>query len=48
MGVYGGATACATTRRMAPPGCQPRLTSEQLNQLPELLERGAEAYGFRG
>jgi transposase len=26
----------------------PRLTEEQLNRLPELLAKGAEAYGFRG
>jgi transposase len=30
------------------PGPKPRLTPEQLALLPELLERGAEAYGFRG
>jgi transposase len=30
------------------PGPQPRLSQEQLEQLPALLERGAEAYGFRG
>lgn len=30
------------------PGPKPRLTAEQLARLPELLERGAEAYGFRG
>jgi len=30
------------------PGRRPRLTAEQLGRLPELLERGAEAYGFRG
>jgi transposase len=28
-------------------GPKPRLSEEQLQQLPELLNRGAEAYGFR-
>ena len=35
-------------RRHSAPGRQPRLTPEQLAQLPALVERGAEAYGFRG
>ena len=35
-------------RRHPAPGRQPRLTPEQLAQVPTLLERGAEAYGFRG
>jgi transposase len=30
------------------PGRQAALTDEQLCQLPELLARGAEAFGFRG
>lgn len=30
------------------PGPAPKLTPEQLAQLPALLDRGAEAYGFRG
>jgi transposase len=30
------------------PGAQPKLTDEQRAQLPTLLDRGAEAYGFRG
>jgi transposase len=30
------------------PGPQPRLTKEELKQLPTLLEQGAEAHGFRG
>lgn len=30
------------------PGPKPRLMAEQRARLPELLERGAEAYGFRG
>jgi transposase len=35
-------------RRHPAPGRQPRLTPEQLAQIPALLEAGAEAYGFRG
>jgi transposase len=35
-------------RRHPAPGRQPRLTVRQLAQLPALLERGADAYGFRG
>jgi transposase len=35
-------------RRHPAPGRQPRLSLEQLVQIPALLERGAEAYGFRG
>lgn len=31
-----------------PAGMTPRLTVEQKAQIPELLARGAEAYGFRG
>src|ERR687886_890271 len=31
-----------------PPGPTPRLTTEQLAQLPRLLVRGAEAFGFIG
>jgi len=30
------------------PGPTPRLTPEQKAQIPELLLRGAEAFGFRG
>src|SRR5262249_31259980 len=30
------------------PGPTPKLSAAQLAQLPTLLERGAEAYGFRG
>jgi transposase len=37
----------ALTRR-PPPGMTPRLSVEQRAQLPALLARGAEAYGFRG
>lgn len=35
-------------RRHPPPGPTPRLTAEQLAHLPQVLERGAEAYGYRG
>jgi transposase len=35
-------------RRHPAPGRQPRLSAEQLAQLPTLVERGPEAYGFRG
>jgi transposase len=35
-------------RRQPAPGRQPRLSAEQLAQLPALLASGAEAYGFRG
>jgi transposase len=37
----------ALTRR-PPPGMTPRLSVEQRAQIPALLARGAEAYGFRG
>jgi|SRR5947209_2835362 len=30
------------------PGPQPKLTADERARLPELLARGAEAYGFRG
>jgi transposase len=35
-------------RRHPAPGPRARLTPEQLAQVPSLLERGPEAYGFRG
>jgi transposase len=35
-------------KRQPAPGATPRLSEEQRTKLPELLERGAEAYGFRG
>jgi transposase len=35
-------------RRHPPPGPTPKLTTEQLALLPQVLERGAEAYGYRG
>src|SRR5262245_54951901 len=34
--------------RRPPPGMTPRLSTEQQAQLPTLLVRGAEAYGYRG
>src|SRR5919199_3825533 len=42
-----GGGAEALKRRPAP-GARPRLSEEQRARLPELLERGAEAHGFRG
>lgn len=38
----------AALRHRPPPGPQPRLTAAQLAQLPGLLARGAEAFGFAG
>jgi len=35
-------------RRRKAPGAKPRLTAKQKAQIPELLKRGPEAYGFRG
>jgi transposase len=35
-------------RHCPPPGAPRRLTDAQLARLPELLQPGAEAYGFRG
>jgi transposase len=35
-------------RHKPPPGAAPRLSEEQRAKVPELLERAAEAYGFRG
>ncbi len=35
-------------RRRPPPGAPPRLKKDQRARLPELLARGAPAYGFRG
>jgi transposase len=35
-------------RRHPAPGRQPRLSAEQLAELPALVQAGAEAYGFRG
>ncbi len=41
----GGAEAL---RHRPPPGAPARLTAEQRAHLPTLLQRGPEAYGFRG
>ena len=38
----------AALRRHPAPGAQPKLSTEQLGELPSLLDRGAEAFGFRG
>ncbi len=35
-------------RRHPAPGAQPKLNAEQLAELPSLLDRGAEAFGFLG
>jgi transposase len=35
-------------RHQPPPGPRPKLTAEQRAQLPDLLAKGAQAYGFRG
>src|SRR5918999_3143968 len=35
-------------RHRPPPGAPRRLAAAQLDRLPDLLHRGAEAYGFRG
>jgi transposase len=35
-------------RRQPPPGPQPKLTDQQRTQIPALLARGAEAFGFGG
>ena len=35
-------------RHKPPPGATPRLSEQERAKLPELLERGAEAQGFRG
>jgi transposase len=35
-------------KRQPAPGARPRLSEEQRAKVPELLERGAEAHGFRG
>jgi transposase len=35
-------------RHKPPPGATPRLSEEQHAKVPELLERGAQAHGFRG
>ena len=35
-------------KRQPAPGATPRLSEDQRARLPELLERGAQAHGFRG
>ena len=35
-------------KRQPAPGAPPRLSEEERARVPELLERGAEAHGFRG
>ena len=35
-------------KRRPAPGARPRLSEDERAKVPELLERGAEAYGFRG
>jgi transposase len=35
-------------RHRSPPGAPRRLSADQLAQLPDLLQRGPQAYGFRG
>src|SRR3954452_25129724 len=35
-------------KRQPAPGAPPRLSEEQRAKVPELLQRGAEAHGFRG
>lgn len=38
----------AALQNRSSPGAPRRLSAEQLTRLPELLQHGAEAYGFRG
>src|SRR5215212_6706537 len=45
--VRDGGGAEALKRRPAP-GARPRLSEDERAKVPELLERGAEAHGFRG
>jgi transposase len=35
-------------RHKPPPGAAPRLSEDERDKVPELLQRGAEAHGFRG
>src|SRR5260370_29161868 len=44
----GGEQGVEALGRDPPPGRQPRHPPEPLAQLPALVERGPEAYGFRG
>src|SRR5215207_7183243 len=43
-----GRRSSGPSKRQPAPGASPRLSEEQRTKLPELLERGAEAHGFRG
>src|SRR5579872_3012829 len=43
-----GATPAENLAKRTPPGRSARLSKEQKAQLPALLQRGAEAFGFRG
>jgi transposase len=43
-----GSGGVEALKRKPAPGARPRLSEEQRIKLPELLERGAEAHGFRG
>lgn len=38
----------AALQHRPPPGAPPKLTAEQRAEIPALLKRGAQAYGFRG
>jgi len=44
----GGAGGVEAPQSRPRPGAEPRLTMEQRAQIPLLLARGAEAFGFRG
>ena len=46
--IRGRTGGVAALRHRPPPGPSSRLTAEQLAQLPALLARGAERFGFRG
>lgn len=49
MAQTGARRRCGSPQRASPTGDgSPRLTPEQKAQIPGLLVRGAEAYGFRG
>ena len=43
-----GAGGAVALRNRSHPGATPKLTQEQRERLPDLLKRGAEAYGFVG
>ena len=44
----GGGGGVQALKRKPAPGASPRLSEQQRAKVPELLERGAEAHGFRG